>query len=103
MVGNEWLCAMKPCLRLKGSPPQAGLELGTARSVGQPLTYGYLCSISNDELAIFLCERKPYNSMQVYEIISLFQSNSCWCWCQKNKFSYLYRKFPRPYFWKKRN
>ena len=27
---NETLCAVEPCLRLKRSPPQAGLELGTA-------------------------------------------------------------------------
>ena len=35
---NERLCAMEPCLRLKRSSPQAGLELTTARSVGQRLT-----------------------------------------------------------------
>ena len=32
-------CAMEPRLRLKGSPPQAGIEPGTARSVGQRLTH----------------------------------------------------------------
>ena len=32
---NERLCAMKPCLLLKRDLSQAGLELRTARSVGQ--------------------------------------------------------------------
>ena len=32
------VCTMEPRLRLKRSPPQAGLEPGTARSVGQHLT-----------------------------------------------------------------
>ena len=36
---NERLCAMEPRLRLKRSSPQAGLELTTARSVGQRLTH----------------------------------------------------------------
>ena len=36
---NERLCAMKPCLLLKRSLPQMGLELKTARSVGQGLTH----------------------------------------------------------------
>ena len=34
---NERPCAVEP--RLKRSPPQAGLEPGNARSVGQRLTY----------------------------------------------------------------
>ena len=36
---NERLCAMEPHLRLKRSPPQVGLKLGTTRSVSQHLTY----------------------------------------------------------------
>ena len=36
---NERLCAMESLLRLKRPPPQEGLEPGTARSVGQRLTY----------------------------------------------------------------
>ena len=35
---NERLCTMKSRLRLKRWSPQAGLELMTARSVGQRLT-----------------------------------------------------------------
>ena len=31
-------CALEPHLRLKRSQPQAGLKLGTARSVGQCFT-----------------------------------------------------------------
>ena len=34
---NERLCAMEPRLRVKRSSPKAGLELTTARSVGQRL------------------------------------------------------------------
>ena len=36
---NERLCAMEARLQLKRSPSQAGIELRTARSVGQPLTH----------------------------------------------------------------
>ena len=36
---NERLCAMKFRSRLKRSPPQAGLEPGTSRSVGRRSTY----------------------------------------------------------------
>ena len=36
---NERLRAMEPRLRSKRSPPQAGIEPGTARSVGQRLTH----------------------------------------------------------------
>ena len=36
---NEWLYAMEPCLRLKRSPPQAGLKSETDRSAGQRLTH----------------------------------------------------------------
>ena len=36
---NERLSAMEPCLPSKSSSPQAGLDPGTARSVGQYLTY----------------------------------------------------------------
>ena len=36
---TERLCAMEPRLRLKRSSPQAGLELTTARLVGQRLTH----------------------------------------------------------------
>ena len=36
---NERLCAVEPHLRLKRSSPQTGLELTTARSVGQRLTH----------------------------------------------------------------
>ena len=36
---NDRLCAMEPCLQSERFPPQAGLEYGTARSVGQRLTY----------------------------------------------------------------
>ena len=36
---NERLCAMEPRLRMKEFPPPAGLELETARSAGQHLTY----------------------------------------------------------------
>ena len=39
---NERLCSMEPCLggtEKSSSPPQAGLVLGTTRSVGQCLTY----------------------------------------------------------------
>ena len=36
---NERLCAMEPRLRLKRFPPQAGIEPGTARSVGQRFTH----------------------------------------------------------------
>ena len=32
---NERLCAMQPCLRFEKFPSQAGLEPGTAGSVGQ--------------------------------------------------------------------
>ena len=39
MDDKERLCAMEPHLQLKGSPPQAGIELGTARSEGQRLTH----------------------------------------------------------------
>ena len=38
LVDNESLCAMKPRLRLKKNPPQAGLQPRTTRSVGQRLT-----------------------------------------------------------------
>ena len=38
---HERLSAMKPHLRLDGYPPQAGLEPGTARSVGLWLPYGH--------------------------------------------------------------
>ena len=34
---NERLCAMEPRLQLERAPPQAGLERGTARLVGQRL------------------------------------------------------------------
>ena len=34
---KERLCAMELCLRLEKFPPQAGLELRTARSVGMEL------------------------------------------------------------------
>ena len=37
------ICAMEPHLPLKRFPPSAGVEPGTARSAGQPLTKG-LCS-----------------------------------------------------------
>ena len=36
---NKSLCVMEPRLQLKGFPLPAGLEPGTARSAGQPLTY----------------------------------------------------------------
>ena len=36
---NERLCAMDPRLRLKKSPPRAGVEPETAISVGQRLTH----------------------------------------------------------------
>ena len=36
---NDRLCAMELRLRLKRSSPRAGLELTTARSVGQRLTH----------------------------------------------------------------
>ena len=36
---NERLYAMEPRLRLNRSPPQAGIEAGTARSVDQRLTH----------------------------------------------------------------
>ena len=32
---NEKLCAIEPLWRLERFPPQAGLELGIARSIGQ--------------------------------------------------------------------
>ena len=38
-VDNERLCAMELRLRLKRSSPQGGLELLTARSVGERLTH----------------------------------------------------------------
>ena len=37
-LGDEWLYAMKSRLRLRRSPPQAGLESGAARSAGHRLT-----------------------------------------------------------------
>ena len=37
--GDERLCAMEPHIRLKRSPPLAGLEFGTARFVGQCLSH----------------------------------------------------------------
>ena len=37
-VGEGWLNAMESRLRLRRSPPQAGLESGTARSAGHRLT-----------------------------------------------------------------
>ena len=39
MADNERLSAMDPRLRLKISPPQAGLETVIARSVGQRFSY----------------------------------------------------------------
>ena len=36
---NERVCKMEPRYRMKRSPPEAGLEPGIARSVGQRLTY----------------------------------------------------------------
>ena len=39
MDGNERLCAMNTPFTVKQNLPQAGLELGTARSVGQCLTH----------------------------------------------------------------
>ena len=39
--GIERLCAIEPRLRLKRSPPQAGLEPGTAGSKGKRLTHSY--------------------------------------------------------------
>ena len=36
---NERLCAMEFCLRLNRTPPQAELEPGTTRSVGQSLAH----------------------------------------------------------------
>ena len=38
-IDYERLCAKEPRLRVKKFPPTAGLEPGTARSVGQRLTY----------------------------------------------------------------
>ena len=38
-VDNERLYAMEPLLQFERFPPQAGLEPGTARSVGQLLTH----------------------------------------------------------------
>ena len=37
--GNETLCVMELRLRSEWSSPRAGLEPGTARSIGQRLTY----------------------------------------------------------------
>ena len=37
-MGDGWLNAMESRLRLRRSPPQAGLESGTARSAGHRLT-----------------------------------------------------------------
>ena len=37
---NDSLCAMESCLQSERFPPQAGLEYGTARSVGQLLPTG---------------------------------------------------------------
>ena len=37
-MGDEWLFAMEYRLRLRTSPPQAGLESGTAKSGGHRLT-----------------------------------------------------------------
>ena len=37
--GDERLCAVEPRLRLERSSSQAGLELATARSVGQRLIH----------------------------------------------------------------
>ena len=37
-MGDEWLYAMESRLRLRRSPPQAGLESGTARSADHRLT-----------------------------------------------------------------
>ena len=39
VCNNERLLAVEPRLRLKRFPPSTGLELGTARSAGQRLTY----------------------------------------------------------------
>ena len=39
MGDYEWLYAMEPRLQLERSTLQAGLEPGTARSIGQRLTY----------------------------------------------------------------
>ena len=36
---NERLCAVEPCLQLRRICLEAGLELGTVRSVGQSLTH----------------------------------------------------------------
>ena len=36
---NERLFAMEPRLQLKRSPPQEGIEPGTARSISQHLTH----------------------------------------------------------------
>ena len=36
---SESLCEMEPCLQLKRSLPQVGIEPGTARSVDQRLTH----------------------------------------------------------------
>ena len=46
---SERLCAMEPRLRLKRSSPQAGLELTTARSVGQ-YSYWGLCAWNSVEI-----------------------------------------------------
>ena len=37
-MGDGWLYAMESRLRLRRSPPQAGLESKTARSAGHRLT-----------------------------------------------------------------
>ena len=37
-MGDGWLFAIESRLRLRRSPPQAGLESGTARSAGHRLT-----------------------------------------------------------------
>ena len=36
---NEMLCAMEPPFTVEKISPRAGIELGTARSVGQRLTH----------------------------------------------------------------
>ena len=48
MCDNERLCAMEPCLQLKGSFPRTGVNPSTTVLLDQCLTYGDTRAPSSD-------------------------------------------------------
>ena len=63
---NERLCAMESRLRLKRSPPQAGIEPGTASSAGQRLTPGATGAPNFLEIVIILFTLFSFTYMYLF-------------------------------------